>query len=105
MVIVSTHWFSLSEHSHEKPIHEWATSRAVVEFATKPYEDRLDRAIWRGTQTGGLYTQETWTQFARSRLVLFSQQHPDVVDARFSGFSQVIDEAKDAILHASALRN
>jgi hypothetical protein len=55
-------------------------------FANEPaWEKKWSNAIWRGSTTGGTYTFDNWWQFPRSRLVLYSLAHPNVVDARFTG--------------------
>ncbi len=45
-------------------------------------------AFWRGSTTGGIYTEVKWAQFPRSQLVLLSVRYPRKINARFTCFSQ-----------------
>lgn len=55
---------------------------------TYPWKSKLEKCFWRGSTTGGEYTQEKWKSFPRTQLVLFSLAHPDQVDAKFTTFCQ-----------------
>jgi hypothetical protein len=66
------------EKAEEKPDSLWTR-----------WQDRLNVAFWRGTQTGGYYTEETWRTFSRSKFVLACFDRPDLCDAGFTGYSQV----------------
>lgn len=96
-------YLTMFTQNFTQPIYDWMESKEVEEMAAIPWEKKLDIAIWRGTQTGGAYTLENWRNFPRSQLVLFSQQHSELIDARFSGFTQVTEDAKKDILNASAV--
>jgi hypothetical protein len=57
-------------------------------FAAEPaWETKQQKLIWRGATTGGRFRPDTWHTFPRSKLVLFSLDHPDLVDARFTGIA------------------
>lgn len=49
-----------------------------------PFEEKISKAFWRGSTTGGCYTLSNWREHPRSKLVLFSQEHPDILDAKFT---------------------
>ena len=46
------------------------------------------KRFWRGATTGGLFNQNNYLQFPRSKLVKLSLDHPGWVDARFTSLSQ-----------------
>ena len=49
-----------------------------------PWESKKKKAYWRGISSGGFFTVENWDQKPRPRLVMFSQDHPHLVDARLT---------------------
>lgn len=49
-----------------------------------PWERKKDMAHWRGGTTGGYYALYEWDYKPRPRLVLFSKDHPDLIDAHFT---------------------
>ena len=53
-----------------------------------PWKDKINRAFWRGSSTGGFLTRDGWDRLARSKLVLLSLQHPKEIDARFHSVIQ-----------------
>ncbi len=48
---------------------------------SKPFEQRLDKAVWRGGASGGSYNQYTWRHTIRSRAVAACQKRQDICDA------------------------
>jgi hypothetical protein len=50
------------------------------------WDDKVPKAIWRGRTTGGMFTNQTWQAFPRSKLVRLCLNHADVCDAKFVGF-------------------
>ena len=67
----------------------------IRKMASKyPFVSRLDRAIWRGGQSGGEYNMETKDTLPRYRLVDFSYQHPDYVDARFTDHTTQVSDTQ-----------
>jgi len=54
-----------------------------------PWDTKAGRAIFRGSTTGGRYEQGNWQDLPRTRLVRYSLDNPDVMDARFSQIGQV----------------
>jgi hypothetical protein len=69
-------------------------------FSAEPdWDAKIPQLIWRGSTTGLFLTPEgwwkmptmtleNWAQLPRSRLVLFSLDHPELVNARFTGVVQ-----------------
>ncbi|MES2345199.1 MAG: glycosyl transferase family 90 [Chlamydiota bacterium] len=49
-----------------------------------PWEKKINKSHWRGGTTGGLYSEYEWDYKSRPRLVLFSKDHPDLIDAYFT---------------------
>lgn len=49
-----------------------------------PWEEKFPLAVWRGMSSGFNYTLLGWDTRPRSRLVLFSQEHPELIDAAFT---------------------
>ena len=50
-----------------------------------PWHQKKPIAFWRGRSTGFFLRPWDWDSIYRVPLVLFSEKHPDLVDARFSG--------------------
>lgn len=59
---------------------------------TVPYGEKIEKLVWRGTQTSGQYTKDNWRSKARSKLVIWCENHENICDAGFSGFSRQVDE-------------
>ena len=57
--------------------------------------------MWRGSQTGGNFTADTWQSFPRSRLVLLCKAQPTLCDAAWSEWTQVDEGAKAAMTLAT----
>jgi hypothetical protein len=65
--------------------------------AQQPWLSRKNKAVWRGSTTGALYTLENWRDLPRSKVVAASTAFPDLLDARFSDISQVREEQRTEI--------
>ena len=52
--------------------------------ASLRWKKKLPMGFWRGRSTGFLLRPWDWDSIDRAPLVLFSERHPDLVDARFS---------------------
>ena len=50
-----------------------------------PWEKKAPMAVWRGRSTGIFLTEYDWDSIVRVPLVFFSEKHPDLLDAKFSG--------------------
>lgn len=57
------------------------TLKAAENF---PWEKKQEVAYWRGSTTDIPYTDLEWDYRPRARAMLFSREHPDLVDASFS---------------------
>ena len=53
-----------------------------------PFREKISKAFFRGSTTGGVYTRENWRTMPRSRVVQVSMDRPDLLDARFSNVAQ-----------------
>lgn len=52
-------------------------------YRTIPWEEREERAFWRGAASDKIYTAQNYREKPRFRISLLSHEHPDVVDAGF----------------------
>jgi hypothetical protein len=64
------------------------------ESAHLPWSQKVDQAIWRGVTSGHNYHLNDWDLKPRSRLVLFSKEHPDLLDAGFTGAFSISKEVE-----------
>ncbi|MBP9842273.1 MAG: hypothetical protein KBC64_07635 [Simkaniaceae bacterium] len=53
-----------------------------------PWNKKIEQAFWRGGMTGGIFTQETFLHFPRSKVIKESLKHPHLIDARFTAVTQ-----------------
>lgn len=49
-----------------------------------PWKERKEKAVWRGSATGGLYTEENFHEKPRVQLVQESLLHPKLLDAKLT---------------------
>jgi len=56
-------------------------------YSTIKFEDKIDKAFWRGSQTGGQYSMDTKNNLPRYKLVELSLDFPHYVDARFTSYT------------------
>jgi hypothetical protein len=62
---------------------------SVVEAnARYPFEQKHNKAFWRGTTTGKSFLLEEWQTLPRAQLVLFGKNHSDLLDAKFTHVTQ-----------------
>lgn len=54
-----------------------------------PWGNRLQKAFWRGSTTGGVYSDDNWDQFPRTQLALHSLESPDLLDAKITTVCQL----------------
>ena len=52
-------------------------------YLSVPWENRTQKAFWRGTASDKGYTPENYTEKPRFRISFLSTQHADLIDARF----------------------
>lgn len=56
----------------------------IKKSKTPSWQHKIEKAHWRGRTTGGIYTFYEWDMKPRPQLCLFSQKHPDLLDAGFA---------------------
>jgi hypothetical protein len=73
--------------------------REEIEQASRtyPWSSKIEKIFWRGATTGGSLTTHTWADLPRSRLVLFSLKHPEIIDARFNRVVQAAPGVKEIL--------
>ena len=59
-----------------------------------PWKDKIEKAFWRGSTTGGKYIPGYWMHMPRTELVLFSKRFPGLLDCAFHIFCQGTSEAE-----------
>ena len=69
------------------------------------WSKKIEKAFWRGGTTGGQYLTDTWHQMPRTQLSLLTQYYPDDIDAGFSVFCQVTQDAKEEMLKTLPLHH
>lgn len=64
-----------------------------IESDMSPWNEKIEKVIWRGSSTDGIdgwgcnsYDKANWKTFPRGALVNLSNQYPDLIDAKFTGF-------------------
>ena len=98
--------------SEPLPVLSWAKSGShwdvqypYINFAWRPansnginlalnqtaWTRRQQRAIWRGSTTGTIYTAHNWNTTRRSRLVAMCKKRADLCDAQFTGAPLLLD--------------
>lgn len=55
------------------------------------FNDKMEKAFWRGSTTGGFYYISNYLKFPRTRLISLSLAFPEILDARFSQIVQTGD--------------
>lgn len=60
-----------------------------------PYDKKIDKAIWRGSTTGGAYSINNYEFHPRYKLVKLAAQFPDLIDAKFNNLVFIDNEVKD----------
>lgn len=71
-------------------ITEWPRLYNDILVANERFEwDRkIERAFWRGSSTGGVYTRSNWKNFPRVKIVELSSEYPALLDAKFTLLAQ-----------------
>ncbi len=75
-------------HQDDKGNYDWKDLyRKILRInQTNPWEDKIEKLIWRGANTGPfeMYEVHNWKSLTRGRLVYLSILFPEMIDARFS---------------------
>lgn len=87
----------------------WPTLYYYMEYLNKniKWNDKTSKAIWRGSSTGNVKVNDApdspstfglrsdnYFKFPRVKLIEFSRQHPDLIDAKFVSIVQADEQAK-----------
>ena len=62
-----------------------------------PWEQKEEKAFWRGMTSGGYYPELAWDLMPRARVVMFSQEQPALLDAAFTLAYDLEDKVKEHI--------
>ena len=54
-----------------------------------PFKSKKNKAFFRGSTTGGIFSRVNWRQYQRSKVVQLSLKRPDLLDARFTAGVQI----------------
>ncbi|MGV2432190.1 MAG UNVERIFIED_CONTAM: glycosyltransferase family 90 protein [Rickettsiaceae bacterium] len=58
---------------------------------------KIEKAFWRGSSSGGVYTRSNWQDFPRMKLLELSSLHPALLDAKLTSLTQDDDNLRDEI--------
>ncbi len=74
----------------EALVHSTSLLAQVEKGNTRPWDKKIEKAIWRGSTTDRVYpiTVDTFSQLARSQAIIQSLLYPDLIDARFTQLVQ-----------------
>ena len=53
-----------------------------------PWDKKVNKAIWKGAMTGGIFTPENFLDFPRTKTITQSLQYPDLIDAGYTALVQ-----------------
>lgn len=72
----------------------WRCPLEQINFASKmyPWKNKREKAVWRGSTTGGRFSLNNYENFPRYKLVVLSKKRPDLIDARFTNVCQYDSE-------------
>lgn len=73
-------WCENSEHSKRT-------------FSRAHYASKINKAFWRGSATGGYFTEENWRNQTRAKLSLLCEKNQEICDAGIVQCSQCSEEA------------
>jgi len=83
----------------------WCGKRNTTYDIEKEWKMKKSKAFWRGSATGGDYTQEKWREYARSKLSIVCKKRKDVCDAGIVQCSQCTEEATREMNHSIGFRD
>lgn len=66
------------------------SSMTQVQVGNQKYQwpRKINKAVWRGAMTGGMFTTQNFLLFPRSQAVTYSLQFPYLINARYSSINQ-----------------
>jgi hypothetical protein len=89
---------------HLYPARYKSFSEVLKKSKLTSWKDRVEKALWRGSTTGDFYLSqgeyvryERWEDLPRSKLVMFSKRHPELLDCSFSQVVQQPDSVQQII--------
>lgn len=69
------------------------------------WENKINKAIFRGSTTGTLSEGQTWRDLSRAKVAMLSQQYPHFLDAGFTEVVQLKSEDEDEIRSLGLIKN
>ncbi|HEY5236691.1 MAG TPA: glycosyl transferase family 90, partial [Rhabdochlamydiaceae bacterium] len=79
--------FAVSKERHNAKVvlipRLWDTNRERQFDVFCGWDEKTEKALWRGATTDGPYGFYDWDTWPRTRMVMLSQHHPDLLDASF----------------------
>jgi hypothetical protein len=70
-----------------------------------PWHSKINQAVWRGATTGEKVMYQDWRDLPRTKLVQYSLQHPDIIDAGFTRYNNRNEQEKEEIISAGLSKN
>jgi len=70
-----------------------------------PWHRKINQAVWRGATTGEKVMYQDWRDLPRTKLVQYSLQHPDIIDAGFTRYNNRNEQEKEEIISAGLSKN
>jgi len=68
------------------------------------WEDKIGKAVFRGSPTGGIYDVPGWREKPRAVAALLSKEHPELLDAAFTSLEVQTTDAARGEMEALGLR-
>jgi len=85
----ATYWDQIFQEQHQK----------------NPWHSKINQAVWRGATTGGKVMYQDWRDLPRTKLVHYSLEHPDVIDAGFTRYNNRNEQEKKEIISSGLSKN
>jgi hypothetical protein len=70
-----------------------------------PWSNKINQAVWRGATTGEKVIYPDWRNLPRTKLVQYSLQHPDIINAGFTRYNNRNEKEKQEIISAGLSKN
>jgi len=92
------------------PTSEWRLTQIYNSGRSQAFEDKSPKAVFRGTPTGhqadgsyNLYNEQTWVDYTRTKLAMWSKNHSEELDAGFTGLHAQVSEKVKLVLEDMGL--